>query len=146
VILLALLAVLGAVVLNLTTFGRKIYAVGGNKEAARLSGIGVSAIVIAAYIICSSLAMIAGLVLTGYIGLTDIWVAKGYDVDSVAAVVVGGTALEGGRGGVGGTIAGVLILAILFNLVNLLNLNVESQLVVKGVVIIVAVALYARRR
>ncbi len=146
VIALVLLAVAGAVVLNYTTFGRKIYAVGGNKEATRLSGIGVNAIVIAAYMICSALAVVAGLVLTGYIGMTDIWVAKGYDVDSVAAVVVGGTALEGGRGGVGGTIAGVLIMAVLFNLVNLLNLNVESQLLVKGAVIILAVALYARRR
>lgn len=146
VILLALLAIAGALVLNRTTFGRKVYAVGGNKEATRLSGINVNAIIIAAYVLCSVLAMVSGLVLTGYIGLTDIWVARGYDLDSVAAVVVGGTLLEGGRGGIGGTIAGVMILAILFNLVNLLNLDVETQLVVKGVVIILAVALYSRRR
>lgn len=146
VILLTLLAITGALVLNRTTFGRKIYAVGGNKEAARLSGINVNAVIIAAYMFCSVLAMVSGLVLTGYIGLTDIWVARGYDLDSVAAVVVGGTLLEGGRGGIGGTIAGVMILAILFNLVNLLNLDVETQLVVKGVVIILAVALYSRRR
>jgi ribose/xylose/arabinose/galactoside ABC-type transport system permease subunit len=146
VILLTLLAIAGALVLNRTTFGRKIYAVGGNKEAARLSGINVNAVIIAAYVLCSVLAMVSGLVLTGYIGLTDIWVARGYDLDSVAAVVVGGTLLEGGRGGIGGTIAGVMILAILFNLVNLLNLDVETQLVVKGVVIILAVALYSRRR
>lgn len=146
VILLAIIAGLGAVVLNRTSFGRKVYAVGGNKRATRLSGIRVDLVTIGAYIICSVLAAVSGLVLTGYIGLTDIWVARGYDLDSVAVVVVGGTALEGGRGGIGGTIAGVMILAILFNLVNLLNLNVESQLVIKGLVIIAAVALYSRRK
>jgi ribose transport system permease protein/inositol transport system permease protein len=146
VILLAIIAGLGAVVLNRTSFGRRVYAVGGNKRATRLSGIRVDLVTIGAYVICSVLAAVSGLVLTGYIGLTDIWVARGYDLDSVAVAVVGGTALEGGRGGIGGTIAGVLILAILFNLVNLLNLNVESQLVIKGLVIIAAVALYSRRK
>lgn len=146
VILLAIIAIIGGVVLNRTSFGRRVYAVGGNKRATRLSGIRVDWVIISTYIICSVLATVSGLVLTGYIGLTDIWVARGYDLDSVAVVVVGGTALEGGRGGIGGTIAGVMILAILFNLVNLLNLNVESQLIIKGIVIITAVALYSRRK
>lgn len=146
VILLAIIAIIGGVVLNRTSFGRRVYAVGGNKRATRLSGIRVDWVIIGTYVICSVLAAVSGLVLTGYIGLTDIWVARGYDLDSVAVVVVGGTALEGGRGGIGGTIAGVMILAILFNLVNLLNLNVESQLVIKGIVIIAAVALYSRRK
>jgi ribose transport system permease protein len=92
------------------------------------------------------LAGIAGLVLTGYSGFADNWLGRGKDLDSIAAVVVGGTLFSGGRGGVLGTVAGVLIITILYNLVLLLGLDEEVQRIVKGTAIILAVALYAGLR
>jgi ribose/xylose/arabinose/galactoside ABC-type transport system permease subunit len=129
-----------------TAFGRRLYAVGGNPRTAHLSGVNVNGTIIAAYVACGLTAGIAGLVLTGYAGSADNWLGRGYDLNSIAAVVVGGTAFEGGRGGLIGTIAGVLIITILFNLVLLLGLDEETQRIVKGIAIILAVALYARLR
>jgi ribose transport system permease protein len=120
--------------------------VGGNRSAAHLSGVNVNGIIIAAYTLCSTLAGVAGLVFTGYNGFADNWVGRGFELNSIAAVVVGGTLFEGGRGGVVGTVAGVLIITILFNLVLLLGLDEEYQRIVKGVAIILAVAMYADRR
>jgi ribose/xylose/arabinose/galactoside ABC-type transport system permease subunit len=140
------IAVVAAIVLRRTTFGRRLYAVGGSPQAAHLSGVNVDGIRIAAYTICSFLAGVAGLMLTGYMGLADNWLGRGYDLDSIAAVVVGGTVLEGGRGSVLGSVAGVLIIIILYNLVLLLGLDEEWQRIVKGVVIILAVAMYMRLR
>lgn len=140
------LALIAAIVLRKTTFGRRLYAVGGNAEAARLAGIPVNRVRLITYVVCSLLAGVAGLVLAGYVGYADQWIGRGYDLDSIAAVVIGGTSLAGGRGGIGGTLAGVLLVTVLLNLVLLLNLNVQWQLVVKGVVIILAVALYSMRR
>lgn len=129
-----------------TTFGRRLFAIGGNPNAAHLSGTSVDNVTIAAYTICSFLAGAAGLMLTGYIGLADNWLGRGYELDSIAAVVVGGTALEGGRGSMVGTVAGVLIITILYNLVLLLGFDEVTQRIVKGAAIILAVALYARLR
>jgi ribose/xylose/arabinose/galactoside ABC-type transport system permease subunit len=120
--------------------------VGGNPRTAHLSGVDVNGTIIAAYTLCSLLAGIAGLVLTGYTGFADNWLGRGRDLDSIAAVVVGGTLFSGGRGGVLGTVAGVLIIAILYSLVLLLGLDEEVQRIVKGIAIILAVALYARLR
>lgn len=127
-----------------TTFGRRLFAVGGKPATARYSGINVDRVTIAAYVICSFLAGVAGLMLTGFIGLADNWLGRGYELDSIAAVVIGGTALTGGRGSVIGSVAGVLIITILYNLVLLMGLDVEMQRIVKGLAIILAVALYAR--
>ncbi len=127
-----------------TTFGRRLYAIGGKPAAAHLSGVNVNRITVAAFMICSFLAGIAGLMLTGFIGLADNWLGRGYELDSIAAVVIGGTALSGGKGSVIGSVAGVLILTILYNLVLLLGMDVEFQRIVKGFAIIIAVALYAR--
>lgn len=146
VIVLTVISVIAFIVLRETTFGRQIYAVGGNAEVARLSGVNVDRVTTAAYVICSFLAGVAGLVLTGYIGHADNWLGRGYDLDSIAAVVVGGASLEGGRGSVVRTIAGVLIIAILFNIVLRLVLPEETQRIVKGVAILGAVALYAATR
>lgn len=133
-------------IMRRTTFGRRIYAVGGNPSTAHLSGVNVNGIIIAAYTLCSFLAGVAGLVFTGYNGFADNWLGRGFELNSIAAAVVGGTLFEGGRGGVIGTVAGVLIITILFNLVLLLGLDEEYQRIVKGVAIILAVALYARLR
>jgi ribose transport system permease protein len=91
------------------------------------------------------MASIAGLYIAGWIGVADNWVGQGYEVDSIAAVVMGGTSFEGGRGGVLGTMAGVLILVTIYNLVLLLHLPVQTQYMVKGAVIIIAASFYVRR-
>jgi len=146
VIVFGLFSVVAIFGLRKTALGRKIYSVGGNAVAAYLSGIRVNWVVTITYVTCGLLAAVAGLMLTGYLGFADNWAGKGYELDSIAAVVVGGTALGGGKGGVVGTIAGVLMITILFNLVLILNLPIQSQLVVKGSVIIGAVALYSYRK
>jgi ribose/xylose/arabinose/galactoside ABC-type transport system permease subunit len=143
VVILAVLAVVVAFLLKKTPFGRQLYATGGNREAARFSGINVERISITTYVLCGLCAAIAGLVLSGYIGYGDRYLGRGFDLDSIGAVVVGGTSFAGGRGGIGGTIAGVLLLTALFNIVLILNLAVHYQLIVKGAVIIGAVMVYS---
>jgi ribose transport system permease protein/inositol transport system permease protein len=141
-----LIAGIATFVLARTTFGRRLYAVGGNVRAAYLAGVSVDRIKIAAYTVCSFLAGIAGLVLVGYVGTADNWLGEGYELNAIAAVVVGGAAFEGGKGSQLGTIGGVLILTVLFNLVLMLQFQEESRRIVKGLVILFAVALYARLR
>ena len=146
VIVWAVVVVVFVILTRRTTFGRRLYAVGGNPRTAHLSGVNVNGVTIAAYVLCGLLAGVAGLVLTGYSGFADNWLGRGKDLDSIAAVVVGGTLFSGGRGGVLGTVAGVLIITIVYNLVLLLGLPEEVQRIVKGTAIILAVALYARLR
>jgi ribose/xylose/arabinose/galactoside ABC-type transport system permease subunit len=144
-IVFIVLAAVCLFVLHKTEFGRHVYAVGVNREAARLSGVAVDRVRVLTYVICSNLAVLGGLILAGFIGYADNFLGQGYELDSIAAVVIGGTSFAGGVGGIGGTIVGVLLLTMLFNIVLLLSLPVEYQLVVKGLVIIVAVALYSFR-
>lgn len=146
VIVFAVFSAVAIFLLRKTALGRRIYSVGGNPAAAHLSGTRVNWVVTITYVICGLLAAVAGLTLTGYLGFADNWAGKGYELDSIAAVVVGGTSLGGGRGSVVGTVAGVLIITVIFNLVLILNLPIQSQLIVKGSVIIGAVALYFYRR
>jgi ribose/xylose/arabinose/galactoside ABC-type transport system permease subunit len=133
-------------ILRKTTFGRKIYAIGGNIQTARLCGYNTDLIIIGVYMISGFMATLAGVYLGGWIGISDNWVGKGYGLDSIAAVVMGGTTFEGGRGGVLGTIVGVLIVMMLFNIVLLVGLPVQAQYIVKGVVIILATSFYASFR
>lgn len=140
------IAVIVTFILNRTTFGRRLYATGGNPRTAYLSGVDIDQIKIAAYTACSFLAGIAGLILVGYVGTADSWLGLGYELNAIAAVVIGGTAFEGGKGSQIGTIAGVLILTVLFNLVLMLQFDEEARRIVKGLVILTSVALYARLR
>jgi ribose/xylose/arabinose/galactoside ABC-type transport system permease subunit len=130
-------------VLYATPYGRKVYAVGSNREAARLSGINVDRILISVYVLCSLMAVVAGIVLSSYVGYVDRYLGRGFDLDSIAAAVVGGTAFTGGRGSIAGTMAGVLIVQLLSNMSLQLGLNFQLQLAIKGLVIIAAVALYS---
>ena len=130
------------VILKGTTYGRRIYATGSNPEAARLTGIPVNLIKISVYVLASGLAVISGVVLTGYVGYVDRFIATGLDLDSIAAAVVGGTAFFGGKGGLLGTIAGVLIIQVLSTMVVLIGLEIETQFIIKGLVILAAVTLY----
>jgi ribose transport system permease protein len=133
--------------LRSTRFGHHVYAVGGSEETARLSGVRSHRIIIGAHILCSLTAVLTGLFLVARIRAGAPWIGPdgGYDLESIAAVVVGGTALAGGRGGVWGTLAGVFILAIIDNAFNALQFNSFVKDVVRGVIIIAAVAIYAQR-
>jgi ribose/xylose/arabinose/galactoside ABC-type transport system permease subunit len=133
-------------VLSRTTFGRRLYAVGGNPRAAFLSGVSVDRTKIAAYTICGFLAGVAGMVLLGYVGAADNWLGNGYELNAIAAVVIGGTAFEGGKGSQIGTVAGVLILTVLFTLVLMLQFDESVRRIIKGMAILLAAGLYARLR
>lgn len=132
--------------LRRSTFGRRVYAVGSNREAARLSGIRTRLVEGRAYVACSLLAVVSGLALLARIGTGDTAAGTGMELDSIAAVLIGGTAFGGGKGGAEGTVAGVLILTVLFNIFNLMGVSRFAHLIVKGVVVIVGVALYSTRR
>lgn len=142
----AILLAIAALVLRKTVFGRQIYATGGNTDAAIICGYNTDLIIIVIYMISGFTAAIAGLYLAGWIGVSDNWVGQGYEVDSIAAVVMGGTSFQGGKGGVLGTTAGVLIIATLYNLVLLLHLPLQLQYIVKGTAIILAASFYVRRQ
>jgi ribose transport system permease protein len=148
VLLLAAVVILVWFLLRATRFGHRLYAVGGDEETARLSGVRTHRVIIGAHVLCSLAAATTGLFIASRIRAGDPLVgpAGGYDLESIAAVVVGGTALAGGRGGVIGTIGGVLILAVLDNMFNQLEVNAFLKDVIRGVIIIAAVALYALRR
>jgi ribose/xylose/arabinose/galactoside ABC-type transport system permease subunit len=139
------LTVIAVIVLRKTVFGRQLYAVGGNIDTAYLSGYKTDVIITTTYMVSGVTAAIAGMYLAGWIGIADNWVGKGYELDSIAAVVMGGTSFEGGQGGVLGTIAGVLIIMMLYNLILLLHLPVQAQYIVKGAVIVLAASFYVRR-
>ncbi|MFE3450273.1 ABC transporter permease [Nonomuraea sp. NPDC059194] len=131
-----------------TRYGYRVYAVGGDPEVARLSGVRTDRVIILTHVLCSLCAGIAGLLLASRLGagVPTVGTDGGYDLESIAAVVLGGTALAGGRGGVAGTVGGVLLLAVLDSVFNQLEVNSFVKDVVRGVVIVVAVAVYARKR
>ncbi len=145
-----LVAVVGFVyfLLRSTRFGYRVYAVGGDEDVSKLSGLRTHRTIIAAHVLCSVLAAVTGLFLASRLGAGTPTVGPdgGYDLESIAAVVLGGTALAGGRGGVLGTIGGVFILAVLDNTFNQLEVNSFLKDVVRGLIIIAAVAVYARRQ
>jgi len=146
-IFLAALVVLAWFVLRFTPFGSNIYSVGGNPDAARLAGIKTSRIFLAAHLICSLSAAVAGLYLASRLRSGAPWVgADGvYDLQSIAVVVIGGTILAGGRGGIWGTIAGVLIFSLIDSIFNLAGVDAFAKQVLRGIIIIAAVAFYAVR-
>jgi ribose transport system permease protein len=144
-----LAAVVAAVwfLLRATRFGYRVYAVGGSEETSKLSGLRTHRTIIAAHVLCSLTAAITGLYLATRLraGTPTVGTDGGYDLESIAAVVLGGTALTGGRGGVLGTLGGVFILAVLDNVFNQLEVDAFLKDVLRGVIIIAAVAWYARR-
>ncbi len=146
VVLLGILTLASWVVLRQTPLGRYIYAVGSDSRNARRAGIGVGRVTAAAYVICAALAAIAGLVLAARLGSGYTGAGAGFELDSIVAVVLGGTALSGGRGGVLGTVAGVVLLALIANILNLLGISPFTQRVVNGLIIIAAIAIYTARR
>ena len=142
-----LMAVVYAVVyyfLNQTSFGRHMYAIGGNEEASLLSGIHVARTKILAYTASGLLAGVAGIIVTARVASATPTAGEGYEMDAIAAVVIGGTSLRGGEGKVLYTLIGALIIGMLNNILNLTNVSSYYQTIVKGIVILLAVLLDAR--
>lgn len=128
-------------ILKKTTFGRRVYAVGGNEEAALLSGIKVDRVKIYVYSLTGFLAATAGMILTSRLNSAQPTAGTMYELDAIAAVVLGGTSLTGGRGWIVGTLIGALIIGVIDNGLNLLGVSSFYQQVVKGSVILLAVLL-----
>lgn len=131
----------GWIVLQVTTFGRSIYAIGGNDEAARLSGMRVDLIRGSTYIISAVCAALAGMLLASRLGVGQADMGGSVALDAIAIVVIGGTSLTGGEGAMWRTVIGLLILATLSNVFNSLAVSTNFQLLVKGMIIVAAVAL-----
>ena len=128
-------------VLRFSTFGRYVYAIGGNEQAARLAGIHVDQVKVAVYAISGMLAALAGVLYTAQYRQGKSDAGQGAELDAIAAVVIGGTNLMGGRGSMTGTLVGVLIFGFLGNILLLKNIDSNTQLVLKGAIILVAVLL-----
>lgn len=137
-IMIAVFAVCNYVLKN-TKFGRYVFAVGGNEEATKLSGINVEKLKVKVYAISGGLAALAGIIITSRLGSAQPTAGTGYELDAIAAVVLGGTSLSGGVGSISGTITGALIIGVLGNALNLLDVSSYYQMMIKALVILAAV-------
>jgi ribose transport system permease protein len=133
------------ILLNRTSYGRHVVAVGGNREAARIAGVKVARIVFSVYVVSGVCAGIAAILVSGRLSSASPVIGTLYELDAIAAVVIGGTALSGGRATIVGTVLGVLTFALIFNLMTLMDLAVEVQQVTKGLIIVVAVLLQRKQ-
>jgi len=133
-------ALLAHIVLRYTQYGRHIYAVGGNPEAARLSGLNVQLLTISVYVIVGFFSGLAGFMLSARLNSSEAVAGMGYELTVIAAVVIGGTSLFGGEGGIFGTVIGALLIGVLINGLALLNVQSYVQQIIVGVIIILAVA------
>jgi ribose/xylose/arabinose/galactoside ABC-type transport system permease subunit len=139
IVLFAIVVAIGVIVLRRTRFGRYIYAVGGNETAAKLSGINVEVIKLSAFVISGICTAVSALILTARLNSGQPLAGQGYELDVIAAVVVGGTSLSGGRGSVGGSVIGAMLIGVLSNGLTLLQVPPDWQPIVKGVIIVAAV-------
>jgi ribose transport system permease protein len=144
VLIFAFVAVIGWILLNRTTFGRRTFAVGGNAEAARLAGIRVQRHTLWLYALLGSTCGVAAVMIMARTTTGSSTHGMLYELDAIAAVVIGGTLLTGGRGTIVGTVIGVLIFTMLNNIFTLNNLSISAQAIAKGVIIVVAVLLQQR--
>ncbi|HWI64501.1 MAG TPA: ribose ABC transporter permease [Symbiobacteriaceae bacterium] len=145
IIFMAVIVLITYLILAHTPFGRSIYAVGSNEEAARFAGLPVRWVKTLAYTLTGLAAAMAGVILTGRLNSAQPTAGGGFELDAIAAVVLGGTSLTGGKGSVLGTVIGALIIGILDNGLNLLDVSSFYQQVAKGVVILVAVLIDRRK-
>jgi ribose/xylose/arabinose/galactoside ABC-type transport system permease subunit len=146
VICLALMILAGVFVLRRTAFGRYIYAIGGNEQVARLSGIRVDSVKIGVYVLCSALASLTGLFHLARAGIGDPVTGEGAELQAITAVILGGTSLFGRQGGLIGTLGGVLLMGLTNNVLVILNVSSWYQELIQGLVIVSAVALYRQKR
>ena len=142
--IMAVFFVIGAVFLNRTPLGRSTIAIGGNRETVRLAGISVVKGIITAYVISGICSGVGGVLLASRLGNIQPSLGGSYELDAIAACVIGGANLAGGRGTIQGTVMGVLILAVMNNLLSLRNVEAYWQWVLKGMIIIAVVLLHSR--
>lgn len=140
-IIMFVVAIIMALILHYTAFGRHLYAIGGNQTAARLSGVAVTRIKIFAFMLCGFFASMAGILHAAQLNQGSPNEGVGYELNAIAAVVIGGASLSGGKGTIIGAVAGAFILGILDNMLSLNNVNSNVQLVTKGLLVVAAVAL-----
>ena len=140
VLIFFVIAFLASLLLNYTKYGRRIYAVGTNPNAAYLAGINVQNMRLSVYIIMGFLVGIGGVLLLARVNTGIITLGQGLEIDSIAMVVIGGTALKGGKGNIVGTLIGIFFLGSIGNAMNMLRLPSEVQFVAKGLVVIIAVS------
>ncbi|MFC0226715.1 ABC transporter permease [Serratia aquatilis] len=146
VIIFSVLFLLAWILLNKTIFGRHVYAVGGNQKSARTSGISVVQIKVLVYTLCAALAGIAGVILAARTGSAQTNAGSAYELDAIAAVVIGGTSMAGGVGTLVGTLFGVLIIGVMNNGLDLLGVQSYYQQIIKGALIVIAVLLDPSRK
>lgn len=139
--IMAVVYIVAWFVLERTTYGRRVYAVGGNPEAARLAGINVKRVLTSVYVVAGMCAALAGIIYAARVVSAQPRAGEGYELDAIAAVVLGGTSLMGGKGRIIGTLIGAIILGVLSTGMILMNVPFFTQLLVKGVVIILAIAI-----
>jgi len=140
VILFLVFAIIAYIVLRYTRYGRHIYAVGGNQEAARLSGLNVGALILSVYMIMGFFAGLSGFVLSSRLNSAEQVAGVGYELQVIAGVVIGGTSLTmGGEGGVFGTVVGILLMGVLSNGLTLMNVSPYYQQIIVGLIIVFAV-------
>lgn len=138
--------IIAAIILRRTVFGRYIYAIGGNEEAALLSGIRVDRYKVSAFTILGFLSALSGLILTSRLNSGELVAGEGYELDVIASVVIGGTSMMGGEGGVYGTLIGALLIGVISNGLNLLGVQPYWQMIVRGSIIILAVLMDKMKR
>lgn len=146
VVIMLVTYVFGYLLLSRTVFGRQVYAVGSNAEAARVSGIRVERIIFMTFVLCGLFSAVAGIVLTSRLNAFTASMGTGYEFTSIAAVVIGGTSLYGGEGNLAGTLVGVLLIGVINNALNLIGVSAYYQGVASGAIIFLAVLFDSLRR
>lgn len=139
IIILIIVYAIGYVILKYTKFGRGVYSIGGNREASRLSGINIKKVETLVYTISGLLAGLTGIILTSRLGSAQPTAGTGYELDAIAAVILGGTSFSGGEGSILPTVVGALILGVVDNILTLTDVNPFATNIVKGIVILLAV-------
>ena len=146
VLIWALMAAIAILVLKKTPYGRKLYSVGINEQAARFSGIHTGRVTFSVYLISAVIAAISGFLLVGYTGTSFLDVGTSYNTKTIAAVIIGGTAITGGKGGYVGTIAGAVIMTILEDFLTIVSIPEAGRQIMQGVIIVLLVLLYSREK
>ncbi|MDD2534500.1 MAG: ABC transporter permease [Eubacteriales bacterium] len=146
ILVLIAVAILTHLLLTSTRLGRHVFAIGGNEQAAIIGGINVKIVKLAVYVYASTLAALSGLLLTGRIASGQSALGVGYELDAIAAAVIGGTSLTGGIGSIVGTISGALVIGVINNGMDLLNVNMYWQQIAKGMIIVIAVFLDSQKK
>ena len=146
VVIWAILAVVTMVVLKCTPYGRNIYSVGINEQAARFSGIRTGRVTFSVYLLSAVIAAMAGFFLVGYTGTSFLDVGTSYNTKTIAAVIIGGTAITGGKGGYAGTIAGAVIMTVLDDFLTIVNIPEAGRQIMQGVIILALVLVYSREK